>query len=222
VRRWPAVIWGSAGHAKVLADLIALRGGEVIALFDNRQVPSALDGVPVHVGEHGFEAWAAGQADLGPVMAFVAIGGDHGRDRVDLLRRMAQRGLSLCSITHPQASVAATAVIRPGAQVLAQAVAAAGAVVGEACILNNRANVDHECVLEEGVHVAPGATLCGCVHVERYSMIGAGAVVLPRIRIGENAVVGAGAVVTRDVPPGAVVAGNPARLVRTRYERGSA
>lgn len=45
--------------------------------------------------------------------------------------------------------------------------------------------------------------------------IGSGAVILPGVTIGPRAVVGAGAVVTRDVPEGAVVAGNPARMLRT-------
>lgn len=44
--------------------------------------------------------------------------------------------------------------------------------------------------------------------------IGAGAVILPGLVIGKGAMVGAGAVVTRDVPPGALVLGNPARVVR--------
>jgi 2,3,4,5-tetrahydropyridine-2-carboxylate N-succinyltransferase/tetrahydrodipicolinate N-acetyltransferase len=47
--------------------------------------------------------------------------------------------------------------------------------------------------------------------VEDEVLIGAGAVVLPRLRIGRGAVVGAGAVVTRDVPAGAVMVGQPAR-----------
>jgi acetyltransferase-like isoleucine patch superfamily enzyme len=49
----------------------------------------------------------------------------------------------------------------------------------------------------------------------RGASIGAGAVILPGMTIGERAFVGAGAVVTRDVPPYAVVTGNPARIVRT-------
>lgn len=44
--------------------------------------------------------------------------------------------------------------------------------------------------------------------------IGGGAIILPGITIGEDAVIGAGSVVTRDVPPGATVMGNPARAAR--------
>ena len=52
--------------------------------------------------------------------------------------------------------------------------------------------------------------------VRRGASIGTGAVLLGGITIGEKAVVGAGSVVTRDVPPGRTVMGNPARLSRGR------
>ena len=50
--------------------------------------------------------------------------------------------------------------------------------------------------------------------VKRGASIGSGATILANLVIGENALVGAGSVVTRDVPDNAIVAGNPARLIR--------
>jgi acetyltransferase-like isoleucine patch superfamily enzyme len=50
--------------------------------------------------------------------------------------------------------------------------------------------------------------------VKKGASIGSGATILANVTIGENAIVGAGCVVTKDVPPNAIVAGNPARLLR--------
>ena len=51
--------------------------------------------------------------------------------------------------------------------------------------------------------------------VKRGASIGSGATILSKVVIGENAIVGAGSVVTKDVPPDTIVAGNPARLLRS-------
>jgi acetyltransferase-like isoleucine patch superfamily enzyme len=63
--------------------------------------------------------------------------------------------------------------------------------------------------------LSPGVkdTLRGPI-IRRGAKVGANATLLPGVTIGEDALVGAGAVVVRDVPPGAVVVGNPARPVR--------
>ena len=50
--------------------------------------------------------------------------------------------------------------------------------------------------------------------IRKGAKIGANATILPGVVVGENALVGAGAVVVRDVPAGAVVVGNPARVIR--------
>lgn len=50
--------------------------------------------------------------------------------------------------------------------------------------------------------------------VKKRASIGSGSTILSKVTIGENALVGAGSVVTKDVPANAVVAGNPARILR--------
>jgi UDP-2-acetamido-3-amino-2,3-dideoxy-glucuronate N-acetyltransferase len=79
-------------------------------------------------------------------------------------------------------------------------------------------------VIEDDVFIGPQATFTNDRHprsrqpftlesitVRRGASIGAGAVLLPGVTVGEGAMVGAGSVVTKDVPPGAVMVGNPAR-----------
>lgn len=82
--------------------------------------------------------------------------------------------------------------------------------------------------IEDDVFIGPNATFTNDKYprsrnpdfaqlntvIEKGAAIGAGAVVLPGIRIGANALVAAGAVVTRDVPANTRVAGNPARMMK--------
>jgi maltose O-acetyltransferase len=54
------------------------------------------------------------------------------------------------------------------------------------------------------------------IHIGRNVWIGGGAIILPGVTIGDDALIGAGSVVTRDVPAGATVVGNPARVLAAR------
>ena len=55
---------------------------------------------------------------------------------------------------------------------------------------------------------------CLPIHIKKNCWIGAGATILRGVTIGENSVVGAGSVVTKDVPDNAIVAGNPAKIIK--------
>ena len=208
------VFWGAGGHARVLADLIALHGDRLLALFDNDPaVCSPWPAVQVYHGAAGLAAWLAANPAAG-LQAAVAIGGARGLERCRIARQLRAAGFALSPLVHPGALVAASATLGAASQVLAGAVVGSGAEAGEGVIVNTAASVDHECVLGDGVHIAPQATLCGCVRVGAHTLIGPGAVIVPRIRIGSGVIVGAGSVVTRDLPDRVVAYGSPARVIR--------
>lgn len=117
-------------------------------------------------------------------------------------------------------------IARIGANcVLGQNVFVAG-VVGDGCHIQNGANIFEGVTLEDEVFVGPGVQFTNVKRpaagtkqpyqktlVKRGATIGAGAVIICGVTIGEGALVGAGSVVTKDVPAGATVVGNPARVI---------
>lgn len=63
-----------------------------------------------------------------------------------------------------------------------------------------------------------GYAKIGRIVIEDNVFIGAGSIILPNVVIGEGSIVGAGSVVSRDIPPGSVVAGNPAKIICSTEE----
>lgn len=209
------VFWGATGQARVLKEAIQNTEYRLMAVFDNRSIPSPFADVPIFLGKQGFDAWASTQSDLGKVKACAAIGGDGGEQRMAIQEWLRLKGVLPATIVHRMAFVASDSFIGEGSQVLAMAAVCVNTRIGRSVIINTAASVDHCCIVGDGCHIAPGARLAGEVVLGAQVFIGAGAVILPRIRIGKRAIVGAGAVVTKDVAPGDVVLGNPARSNRS-------
>ena len=125
------------------------------------------------------------------------------------------------AIIREQVEIGDSAVIMMGAVINIGAVIGEGTMIDMGAVLGGRAIVGKRC------HIGAGAVLAGVVEppsatpvvVEDNVLIGANAVVIEGVRIGEGAVVAAGSVVIEDVAPGTVVAGVPARVVKKKDEK---
>ena len=112
-----------------------------------------------------------------------------------------------------------------------------GATIGAHCKISSHTFICEGITLEDRVFIGHGVMFindlyprstnadgslqteqdwhCITTHVEEGASIGSNATILCGVRIGRNAIIGAGAVVTKDVPPETIVAGNPARVIRS-------
>jgi len=110
------------------------------------------------------------------------------------------------------------------------------ASIGKRCKISSHSFICEGVVVEDNVFIGHGVTFINDSYprainpqgdmkteadwavertvVRKGASIGSGVTILANISIGENAIVGAGSMVTRDVPPNAIVAGNPAKVLR--------
>ncbi len=106
------------------------------------------------------------------------------------------------------------------------------------CKIGNNVKIHCNCyvaqftVIEDNAFMAPGVTIAndihpGCEfsskcmkgpHIEEGVQIGVNVTILPFVRIGAHSVIGSGAVITKDIPPGSVVVGNPGRVICTVHD----
>jgi sugar O-acyltransferase (sialic acid O-acetyltransferase NeuD family) len=131
--------------------------------------------------------------------------------RLDLISRLEGARASFKTLVHTTAYIAPTATIGLGNVICPLVFVGPGARLGDHVAVNVGACIGHDSVVEEGSIVSPNATICGSAHLGRGVFIGAGATVAPGVHIGRNSQIGAGSVVYRQVPPGSLAIGNPAK-----------
>ncbi|MGC4888700.1 MULTISPECIES: NeuD/PglB/VioB family sugar acetyltransferase [unclassified Micromonospora] len=209
------VIVGCGGHGREIAQVVA-----AVNAASNRppwRLVGFVDDDPSERNRKRVES--TGVPYLGTVATLghlspathVVLGLGDPRIRRVVGTRVELFGLPAASLVHPDATVGPDLVSAEGLVVFAGGRITTGVTVGRHLHVNQNATLAHDCVVGDYVSLHPLAAVSGDCRLDTAALVGAGAVVLPGLRVGAGATVGAGACVVRDVAPGLVVKGVPAR-----------
>lgn len=195
---------GTGGFAREVAPLAVAQAGANGVCHLVLEPGEPVNGLPVILQNDAPAATA--------ISITIADAGQ--RRRVDAEMRAA--GRTFVSIVAPTCVFRGPSQIGEGAILCDHVVITANVVIGRHFQANLFSYVAHDCVVGDFVTLAPRVCVNGNTVIEDDVYVGTGAVLKQGrpdkpLRIGRGAIIGMGAVVTRDVPAGAVIVGNPAR-----------
>jgi sugar O-acyltransferase (sialic acid O-acetyltransferase NeuD family) len=209
----PLIIIGAGGNLYDVLDLLdaidaSTRRWELRGVIDDYRGPGVASvGVPV-VGALGnacsFEDCMF-VSSIWNEKVFRNVHNILGTTRLDR-----DRYATLC---HPAATVSRRATLGRDVLIHYGASVAGGVNIADHVSLGPGCTLGHDTTVDSYTCLAAGAILGGGVRVERNCYIGSGAMIRQHITIGEEALIGMGAVVIRDVPPRAVIVGNPGKVL---------
>jgi sugar O-acyltransferase (sialic acid O-acetyltransferase NeuD family) len=204
-REW--LLYGSRpAYASELLEVILRRGEIFVGALDNLAGDPQPSLLPHVMGRSALSG-------VDRTVSVVLTGGDGAVRRNMLKAAIDDRFTRFTPLIDPTAVIASTVEITEGVTINALAVIGSHSRLGRFVQINRAASIGHDAVVHDFVTVGPSAVITGFIEIGEGAFIGAGAIVRPRTIIGANSTIGAGAVVTKDVPPHAIVIGNPARTV---------
>lgn len=150
------------------------------------------------------------------VEVVIAVGEPSARE--NLFSKVSTYGYSFATVVHPTASVSPYSELGEGTIVQYCARVAPNTTIGRNVLLNSYASVGHDCEIGDGSVISSFTGVGGGAAIGKGSFVGMGASIRDHISIGDNSIVSMSAAVYRDMPSGATVMGNPARVIHAADE----
>ena len=208
LQRSDIYIIGAGGHATVVLDALLKMGVKPKGIFDddkslwNREI---------------FGIKILGRVELAKSVQgrFVVAIGDN-KTRKDIVNFLNFPDERFVSVIHPSSVIGRDVEIGVGSMIIGGAVINSKTKIGRHVIINTSVSIDHHNVVGDFVHIAPGTHTGGNVKIGEGSFLGIGVSVIPKIKIGRWSIVGAGSVIIEDIPDFVTVVGVPGRVIKRR------
>jgi sugar O-acyltransferase (sialic acid O-acetyltransferase NeuD family) len=199
-------IIGFGALGRQILDLLDLgSGGQPVLLFD--------DAMHDQGAENSFPFDSFLDERFAECVFYVGLGYRHLPLKAQLIQRLRSAGRRVPPLVHGSCSVHPTSSLGDGCILYPLCNVGAHVALGEGALLNNSVVVSHESRVGSSAYLSPGVVLSGRVTVGEAAFLGTGVLVADQRVVGRHARVGIGTVVTRDVPDGASVIGNPMRVL---------
>ncbi len=194
-------LFGASGHGKVIIDILQSNSFPIELVVDDNPKTETLLGIPVlKVSDFDFTRIQN---------MIISIGNNKIRKAISEKYKV-----NYINAIHSTVILSKNSELGVGTVIMAGAIVNPNVIIGNHCIINTGAIIEHDCSVSDYAHISPGVSLAGNVTIGEGAHVGIGACVLPGVRIGKWATIGAGTVVLKDVPNYAIVAGNPATILK--------
>lgn len=210
------VICGAGGLGRETLEILTAQNSvdnkwNILGFIDDTKSEGvAINGYPVL----GNTDWFCGNHQN--TGCLVAIGDPKIRCRV--VKKLNSHGINFVNAIHPGAILSGSVSLGKGIIICAGAVLTVNIKVGNHVILNANSTIGHDVTIGDFCSIMPSATINGNTFIKTGANFGSGATGIQNITVGKWSIIGAGAVVINDIPDRVTAVGIPARPIRVHPE----
>ena len=199
-------VYGAAGCGRGILPLLRRTHKQARLVFvDDGQSPGEVNGQQI-VSLSGFLDIPASERHISIAISSPYI-------RKVIAEKCCAAGIPLIEVRAPNVVEMDNVILGEGACLSPFVTLTSNISIGRCLHANLYSYIEHDCVIGDFVTLAPGAKVNGNVSIGDFAYIGSGSVIHQGVTIGVGATIGMGSTVIRDVPPGATVVGNPAKIL---------